>query len=180
MDERKVSKARMWLVTSGCPRIRAPSSSMPRGKNGARPPLSHRPRTRPPHVQTPRGRLHQTVRSMLGFSWFLTRSSIQVQAWPVHQTRPNRGAGSGRLGPWDSKTSSSREVSRDSQRLRRFSLAFPAHARLQARLLIPPQKKFVREKKKFCNFFFQKNFDFIFLAFLHARRSSLVYSIVVQ
>ena len=44
--------------------------------------------------------------------------------------------GSGRLGPWDSKTSSSREVSRDSQRLRRFSLAFPAHARLEARLLI--------------------------------------------
>ncbi len=54
-------------------------------QDGARPPLSHRPRTRPPRVETPRGRLHQTVRSMMGFSWFLTRSSIQVQAWPVHQ-----------------------------------------------------------------------------------------------
>ena len=37
---------------------------------------------------------------MVGFSWFLTRSSIQVQAWPVHQTRPNRGVGLRRLGPW--------------------------------------------------------------------------------
>ena len=32
MDERKVSKARMSLVTSRCPRIRAPSSSMLHGK----------------------------------------------------------------------------------------------------------------------------------------------------
>jgi len=58
---------------------------------------------------------------MVGFSWFLTRSSIQVQAWPVHQIRPNRGVGLRRLGPWDSKTSSSREVSRDSQRLRHWT-----------------------------------------------------------
>ena len=43
----------------------------------------------------------------------------------------------------------------------------------------PPQKKLL-EKKKILQLFFQKNFDFIFLAFLHARRSSLVYSIVVQ
>ena len=66
-------------------------------------------------------RRHKTVRSMVGLSWFLTRSSIQVQAWPVHQTRPNRGVGLRRLGPWDSKTSSSREVSRDSQRLRHWT-----------------------------------------------------------
>ena len=32
MDERKVSKAGMLLVTSRCPRIRAPSSNTPRGK----------------------------------------------------------------------------------------------------------------------------------------------------
>ena len=37
---------------------------------------------------------------MVGFSWFLTRSSEQVQAWPVHQTRPNRGVGLRRLGLW--------------------------------------------------------------------------------
>ena len=30
---------------------------------------------------------------MVGFSWFLPMSSIQVQAWPVHQSRPNRGVG---------------------------------------------------------------------------------------
>ena len=30
-------------------------------------------------------RWHKTVRSMMGFSWFSTRSSIQVQDWPVHQ-----------------------------------------------------------------------------------------------
>ena len=59
----------------------------------------------------------------MGPSGFLTRSSTQVQAWPVHQTRPNRGAGLRRLGPWDSKTSSSREVSRDRQRLHRQTQA---------------------------------------------------------
>ena len=58
---------------------------------------------------------------MVGFSWFLTRSSFQVQAWPVHQTRPNRGVGLRTLGPWDSKMSSSREVSRVSQRLRHWT-----------------------------------------------------------
>ena len=26
-------------------------------------------------------------------SWFLTRSSMPIQAWPVHQTRPNLGVG---------------------------------------------------------------------------------------
>ena len=36
---------------------------------------------------------------MVGFSWFLTRSSIQVQAWLVHQVRPNRGVGLRRLCP---------------------------------------------------------------------------------
>ena len=59
---------------------------------------------------------------MVCFSWFRPRSSIQVQAWPVHQTRPNRGVGLRRLGPWDSKTVSSREVSRDSRRLRHWTL----------------------------------------------------------
>ena len=35
MDERTVSKARMSLATSGCPRIRAPSSNALRGKMAA-------------------------------------------------------------------------------------------------------------------------------------------------
>ncbi len=63
----------------------------------------------------------QDERSVVCSSCLFTRSSIQVQAWHVHQTRPNRGVGLRRLGPWDSKTSSSREVSRDSQRLRHWT-----------------------------------------------------------
>ena len=30
---------------------------------------------------------------MVCSSWFLTRSSMRIQAWPVHQTRPNLGVG---------------------------------------------------------------------------------------
>ena len=30
---------------------------------------------------------------MVCSSWFLTRSGMQIQAWPVHQTRPNIGVG---------------------------------------------------------------------------------------
>jgi len=54
--------------------------------------------------------------------------SLKVQhTSPAYKSRPGlftrqgqiEVPGSGRLGPWDSKTSSSREVSRDSQRLRR-------------------------------------------------------------
>ena len=50
MDERKVSKARMSLVTSGCPRIRAPNLEHAAWQNGTHLPFSHR--TRSPHALT--------------------------------------------------------------------------------------------------------------------------------
>ena len=136
----KVSKARMQLVTSRCPRIRAPSSSTPRGKMVA--PYSsfsrHRLRTPSSARSDPtQCRRHKTVRSMVGLSWFLTMSSIQVQAWPVHQIRPNRGVGLRRLGPWDSKTSSSREVSRDSQRLRHWTPDEPVDVLIRVNRRLP-------------------------------------------
>ena len=143
MDERKVSKARMWLVTSRCPRIRAPSSIMPRGKMAAPYSFFSRHRLRMPssvRSDPAQCRRHKTVRSMVGLSWFLTRSSIQVQAWPVHQTRPNRGVGLRRLGPWDSKTSSSHEVSRDSQRLRHWTPDEPVDALLMKADRAPPRR----------------------------------------
>ena len=104
-------------------------------QNGARLPLSHR--TRPPRALTPR-KVDGTRPS--DRRWV----SAGFSQGPAYKSRPGlftrqgqiEVPGSGRLGPWDSKTLSSREVSRDSQRLRRFSLAFPAHARLEARLLI--------------------------------------------
>ena len=102
--------------------------------------VSQLSRTQPRRVQTPRGRLHQSERSMEGFSWFLPRSSIQVQAWPVHQTRPNRGVGLRRLGPWDSKTSSSCEVSRDSQRLHHWTPDEPVDVLLTKTDRAPPRR----------------------------------------
>ena len=77
---------------------------------------------------------------MVGFSWFRTRSSIQVQAWPVHQTRPIRGVGLRRLGPWDPKTSSSHEVSRDSQRLRHWTPDQPVDVLLTKADRAPPRR----------------------------------------
>ena len=44
-------------------------------------------------VQPLQGRRHKRERSMVCSSWFFTRSSMQIQAWPVHQTRPNLGVG---------------------------------------------------------------------------------------
>ena len=46
-------------------------------------PLTHQPQ----RVQPPQGRRHRRERSIVCSSWFLTRSSMQIQAWPVHQTR---------------------------------------------------------------------------------------------
>ena len=83
MDERKVSKARMWLVTSRCPRIRAPSSSTPRGKMAAPYSFFSRHRLRTPssaRSDPAQCRRHKTVRSMVGLSWFLTRSSFSFSA----------------------------------------------------------------------------------------------------
>ena len=125
MDERKVSKARMSLVTSRCPRIRAPKLEHAAWQNGARPPLSHR--TQPPRVLTPR-KIDGTRLS--DRRWV----SAGLSQGPAYKSRPGlftrQGQigvpGSGRLGPWDSKTSSSREVSRDRQRLRRFLSCLPA------------------------------------------------------
>ena len=125
MDERKVSKARMSLVTNGYPRIRAPKLEHAAWQNGARPPLSHR--TQPPRALTSR-KVDGTRPS--DQRWV----SAGFSQGPAYKSRPGlftrqgqiEVPGSGRPGPWDSKTSSSRAVSRDSQRLRRFSLAFPA------------------------------------------------------
>ena len=53
---------------------------------------------------------------MVCSSWFFIRSSMRIQAWPVHQTRPNLGVG---LRRWidGMKDVSSRAGSQDSQRL---------------------------------------------------------------
>ena len=59
---------------------------------------------------------------------------------PVHQTRPNRGVGLRRLGPWDSKTSSSREVSRDSHRLRHWTPDEPVDVLLTKADRTPPRR----------------------------------------
>ena len=98
----KVSEARMWLVTSRCRRIRAPKLKHAAWQNGVvlfllPALLAHAASACSDPAYC---RRHKTVRSMVGFSWFLTRSSIQVQARPVHQTRPNRGVGLRGLGPW--------------------------------------------------------------------------------
>ena len=72
-------------------------------------PLAHTASARPDPARS----TAQDEGSMVCSSWLFTRSSIQVQAWPVYQVRPNRGVGLRRLGRWDYKESSSREVSKD-------------------------------------------------------------------
>ena len=111
MDEGKVSKARMQLVTSRCQRIRAPKLKHAVWQNGGVVLLSHPSRTQPQRIQTPRGRRYKSERSTVCSSWLFTRSSIQVQAWPVHQIRPNRGVGLRRLCPWPRKNSRPKPLS---------------------------------------------------------------------
>ena len=53
-------------------------------------------------------------------SWLFTRSSIQIQAWSVHQIRPNRGVGLRRRIDGTTRRVE-RAVSRDSQRLRHWT-----------------------------------------------------------
>ena len=54
---------------------------------------------------------------MVCSSWFLTRSSMRIQAWPVLQTRPNQGVGIRRRIN-GMKDVSSCAGNQDSQRLR--------------------------------------------------------------
>jgi len=83
----------MWRVTSRCPRIRAPSSSTPRGKMEASS-ICRRPHARTLACSDPaQCRRHKTVRSLVGLSWFLSRSNFsfsvdgrldpQVQFLPI-------------------------------------------------------------------------------------------------
>ena len=92
MDERKVSKARcQWIraLSSNTLRVKMEASSICRSPH-ARSLGAFRP-----HVRS----TAQDKRSVVCSSWLFTRSSIQVQAWPVHQTRPNQSVGLRRLGP---------------------------------------------------------------------------------
>ena len=89
MDERKVSKARMSLVTSGCPRILAPSSNAPCGKMALVLLLSQTSRTRSPRALAPRNVDGTSPPDQRWASADLSPGfSIQIQAWPVLQTRP--------------------------------------------------------------------------------------------
>ena len=112
MDEGKVSKARMRLVRSRCQRIRAPKLEHAVWQDGARTPFPGTARAcRGASSLSAQERRHKSERSMVCSSWFLTRSSIQIQAWPVHQTRPNRSVGLRMLGPWPRRNSRSNHSS---------------------------------------------------------------------
>ena len=84
----KRQEARMSLVTSGCPRVRTPSSN-----HAAR--QKWRRSTFPAQVTTPSSahsgsaqcRRCETAKSTMGLSRSLSRSSVQIQAWPALQTR---------------------------------------------------------------------------------------------
>ena len=116
MDERKSVKSTNAARDKPMSWIRASSSSMLRGKMAAPHSFFSRHRLRTPSSvcsDPTQCRRHKTVRSMVGLSWFCTRSSIQVQAWPVHQIRPNRGVGLRQVHRQTCRAVSSRAVSRD-------------------------------------------------------------------
>ena len=123
MDERTVSKARMALATSGCPWIRAPSSNAPRGKMAVPYSFFSAPHAVSARSDPAQGRRHKTTRSTMGLSRSLPRSSTQIQAWLLHQTRPKSRSWAPASG---SANVSSREVSKDRQRLRRFLSCLPS------------------------------------------------------
>ena len=125
MDEGKVSKARIRLVTSRCQRIRAPSSNTPRGKMAASS-FCRTAHARSLSAFSPRkvdGTGAEDPRcAPAGFS-----------QGPAYKSRPGLLTRSGQIGVLGSaggstglQDVSSRAVSRDSQRLRHWTPDEPA------------------------------------------------------